>query len=190
MNNYQILEDGQNLLKNLTLINNCFNYRHGLDELAEEFKNLYIQPQIQNFTAYRYILLSDSLEDQGAAAQKKAQLDWDKLRLPFQSWAKHLDGARAYAKNYQRDSHYQVLVKAEIKGFCLYDYAQDAIEVAKKYLRTNSSLLNLKDYSLYSHLSELCESLHDESQNYAKEQEVVPVEEIATFEILEGELNQ
>lgn len=119
---------------------------------------------LKNTVAYRYLILSSGVEDEGRGGWKKAQFNPD-LVTGILSWSKTVDGAKYYVKKHTEPS-YLILLQGEIIGVDLSEYCQDLIQYYRKSFPSQDAAL----------IENLLQTLEMQLWKYAREAEIVSIE--------------
>jgi DNA-binding transcriptional MerR regulator len=119
----------------MTKIYAAFGSSGEIPKLMNEVYAATIQPEIAEHKAYRVIMLSPGLENEGGIDEwKKAQLDWDRVKDPLSSWSKNLTGVHYYSSKHSIEK-YEIILEATILGFSLSDYTNQIIKAGESILK-------------------------------------------------------
>jgi hypothetical protein len=155
-------------------LGDCFGSSGELASLTAGLNSYPVTPEVALFTAYRVIMLSPGLKDEGGKeGWRKAQLDWDRIKDSNTSWSKTLAGAKYYA-NKNNIEKYQIVLEAKVEGFHLVDYAQKVIEGAQAAIESSSldEIMSAKN-ELNETLIEKIHGLKKAVAHFKKEDEIV-----------------
>lgn len=179
-----VQEEISQLIEQMHAINFCFEDYDGLAAIHKQLFNFKHKPRVQNYLGYRYIILSNTLEvEEESIPPKSAQLDWNLIGQPFQSWSQSREGAEHYLSKIH-DAGYKVLIRARFQGFSLMEFSGLVVLEAEKLLKAYEQDL---DANLLIDFKVALFTLIKSREVLAQEQEIVPIEHVETFEIIEGQ---
>lgn len=179
MDNKTLFKDSQTIVNLLKAIIEAFSLQAGTAELAQQITSYEIKPDLIGQTAYRYIILSEGLED---SPERAAQLNWQQITEPYRSWSKTRTGAEYFSSMHGNKDSYRILIEGEVKGFVLLDYSQKVIEEAKKLAK--QMIGDSKYFHIEESLRDYILAVNTLITEFSKEEEIV-VTDVISYRVIE-----